>query len=75
MWGARSANGPPGLTLAPAECWAAPETAIQHVVPASAVTYASPAPVIEYVVPTPEAIFDETAPAHVMIHFAAPART
>ena len=66
LWGARSANGPPGLTLAPAECWAAPETAIQHVVPASAVTYASPAPVIEY------ATSDETAPvntwrSHVMI--------
>ena len=60
LWGARGANDPLGLTLAPAECWAAPGTAIQHVVLASAVTCASPAPVIEYVVPTPEAIFHVT---------------
>ena len=70
MWGARSANGPLGLTLAPAECrshllvltpYAALETAIQHVVPVSAVAFASLAPVTDYVVPTPEATFDETA--------------
>ena len=58
LWGARSANGRLRLTLAPAERWAAPETAIQHAVPASAVTYASLAPVIDYVVPTPEATLD-----------------
>ena len=42
---------------------AAPETAIQHVVPASAVTHTSPAPVIEHVAPTLDATFDETSRA------------
>ena len=54
---------------------AAPETAIQHVVPAPAVTYTSPAPVIEHVAPTPpEDTF--AAPAPVIQYVArAPADT
>ena len=88
MWGARSANGPPGLThwlpqnadshlqtvdespaikyvdpIPAVTPYAAPETAIRHVVPVSAVTYTSLSPVIEYVAPTPDATLDETAPA------------
>ena len=61
--------------------YAAPETAIQHVVPASAVTYTSLAPVTEYVAPTTDATIDETddtfaAPAPVVQYVAlAPADT
>ena len=55
MWGARSACGPPSLTLAPAA----------HVVAVSAVTHTSPAPVIENVSPTPDASLDEPASGHI----------
>ena len=57
MWGARSANGPPGLTLAPAECWYHLQTvdespAIKHVNPTPAVTpYAAPDTAMRLVVP------------------------
>ena len=60
---------------------AAPETAIQHMVPASAVTYASPAPVIEYVAQapadtdtTPESMTEYVAPAPApAVYYATPA--
>ena len=70
MWGARSANGPPGLTLVLVESWAAPETAIQHVVPASAVTcFDETAPASEHMALARD---DTFAPAPV-IQFGAPA--
>ena len=57
MWGARSANGPPALTLAPAECWFHLQTedespAIKYVGPIPAVTlHAAPETAIRHVVP------------------------
>ena len=75
MWGARSANGPPGLTLAPAEYWSHLQTvdespAIKHVDPTPAVTlYAAPETAIRLVVPVSAVTYTSLSP---VVEYVAP---
>ena len=75
MWSARSANGPPGLTLAPAECWFHLQTvdespAIKYVGPTPDVTpHAASETVTRHVVPVSAVTYASPAP---VIEYVAP---
>ena len=78
MWGARCANGPPGLTLAPAECWSHLQTvdespAIKHVDPIPVVTpCAALETAIRHVVPVSAVTKTSLSPAPA-VYYATPA--